>query len=229
MLLFSVCSYTRRSWNRRRRPWDGGTWCFCPLYLIQSLFIPTHSILIPFHPTLSHQIQSIPQWSLGENMMRDQHFHMLETQLTHSFLAREKHQVSFLHSDHILTQLAPCLEQTLRFQDELVPVTGFHLDPAGAVPWTFAVHSFDCREFCSHWACFLTAGDGKSQALTSAFRLCQEHACMVMSQPQRLGLFCALVVLYHLALKVCSSKSCDLEQFVLLPPLLALNRLWSAT
>lgn len=75
--------------------------------------------------------------------MRDQHFRMLETQLTHSFLAREKHQVSFLHSDHILTQLAPCLEQTLRFQDELVPVTGFHLDPAGAAPWTFAVHSFD--------------------------------------------------------------------------------------
>lgn len=147
MLLFSVCSYTRKSWNRRGRPWDGGTWCFCPLYLIQSLFIPTHSILTPFHPTLSHQIQSIPQWSLGENMMRDQHFHMLETQLTHSFLAREKHQVSFLHSDHILTQLAPCLEQTLRFQDELVPVTGFHLDPAGAAPWTFAVHSFDCCFF----------------------------------------------------------------------------------
>lgn len=38
-----------------------------------------------------------------------------------------------------------------------------------------------------------------------------------MSHPQRLGLFCALVVLYHLALKVCSSKSYDLEQFVLLP------------
>lgn len=46
---------------------------------------------------------------------------------------------------------------------------------------------------------------------------------MVMSQLQRLGLFCALVVLYHLALKVCSSKSYNLEQFVLLPPLLALN------
>lgn len=146
--LFSlVCSYTRKSWNRRRRPWDGDTWCFCPLYLIQSPFIPTHSILIPFHPTHSHQIQSIPQWSLEENMMRDQHFHTLETQLTHSFLAREKHRVSFLRSDHILTQLAPCLEQTLRFQDELVPVTGFHLDPAGAAPWTFAVHSFDCCFF----------------------------------------------------------------------------------
>lgn len=38
-----------------------------------------------------------------------------------------------------------------------------------------------------------------------------------MSQVQRLGLFCALVVLYHPALKVYSSKSYDLEQFVLLP------------
>lgn len=147
MLLFSVCSYTRKSWNRRRRPSDGGTWCFCPLHHIQSPFIPTHSILIPFLPTHSRQTQSIPQWSLVGNMMKDQHFHMLETQLTHSFLAQEKHQPSFLRSDHILTQLVLCQELTTYFQDELVPVTGFHLDPAEAAPWTFAVHSYDCCIF----------------------------------------------------------------------------------
>lgn len=82
--------------------------------------------------------------------MRDQRFCILETQLIHSFLAQGRHQASFLHSDHILTPLVPCLEQTLHFQDELVPVIGFHLDPAGAAPRTFAVRSFDCC-FLPQW------------------------------------------------------------------------------